>query len=157
VRRHPGAGISQTAFTNTSGVATFYAKPTRIAEVTFKVTKSGYATVSISRRVHHRAGPLGRLGPAALASRQLLGSDPGDGRSLLQTPPQLILAVGVPASVGLTIYAARTNRPWQLPVAMVLGSTVFWLSVFAPLAAIPRLLSSNRPDRNPAPKSSPRL
>jgi len=59
---------------------------------------------------------------------------------LLQVPPGLILAVGVPASIGVTVYAARTNRPWLLPVAMVLGSTVFWLSVFAPLTAIPRLL-----------------
>jgi hypothetical protein len=68
---------------------------------------------------------------------------------LLQVPPQLILAVGVPASLCLTVYAARTSRAWLLPFAMVLGSTVFWLSIFAVLTAIPRLVVDNRHPPDP--------
>jgi hypothetical protein len=46
-----GAGVSVTKFTSTSGVATFYLKPTRIAKVTFKVTKSGYQTAYLYKKV----------------------------------------------------------------------------------------------------------
>lgn len=73
---------------------------------------------------------------------------------LLHVPPRAILFGGVPLSVGLTAYAARTNRPWLLPVAMILASTVFWLNVFAVLTAIPRL-ASNRDGRSRRPPASP--
>jgi glycosyl transferase family 87 len=66
---------------------------------------------------------------------------------LLLVPPGLILALGVPVSVGLTVFAARTNRAWLLPIAMVLASTVFRFSGLAVLAAIPRLVVQNRPAR----------
>ena len=46
-----GAGMSKTAFTSTSGVATFYLKPTKLGKVTFKVTKSGYQTAYLYKTV----------------------------------------------------------------------------------------------------------
>ncbi|MGZ4352637.1 MAG: glycosyltransferase 87 family protein [Gaiellaceae bacterium] len=67
---------------------------------------------------------------------------------LLHIPPRVVLFAGVPLSLGLTAYAARTNRPWLLPFAMVLASTVFWLNVFAVLTAIPRLAASSPGERS---------
>ncbi len=46
-----GAGVSSTHFTSTSGVATFYLKPTKLGKVTFKVTKTGYQTAYLYKRV----------------------------------------------------------------------------------------------------------
>jgi hypothetical protein len=45
-----GAGISSTKFTSTSGVATFYLKPTKTGRVTFKVTKTGYQTAYLFKQ-----------------------------------------------------------------------------------------------------------
>ncbi len=46
-----GAGVSTTKFTTTSGVAIFYLKPTKLGKVTFKVTKSGYQTAYLYKKV----------------------------------------------------------------------------------------------------------
>lgn len=74
---------------------------------------------------------------------------------LLHIPPRVILLVGVPLSLALTVFAARTNRPWLLPFAMVLASTVFWLNVFAVLTAIPRIAASSSAERSPRRSASP--
>jgi len=48
-----GAGVALTQkTTNSSGVAKFRLKPTQLAKVTFRVAKSGYATVYLNRRVY---------------------------------------------------------------------------------------------------------
>jgi hypothetical protein len=47
-----GAGVSiTTKTTNSSGVAKFHLKPTQLAKVTFRVSKSGYVTLYASRQV----------------------------------------------------------------------------------------------------------
>ncbi|HEY7004515.1 MAG TPA: Ig-like domain-containing protein [Gaiellaceae bacterium] len=46
-----GAGVSATKLTSTSGVATFSLKPTKLGQVTFRVTKSGYTAASLVRNV----------------------------------------------------------------------------------------------------------
>ena len=48
-----GAGVPLTIKnTNSSGVAKFRLKPTQLGKVTFRVSKTGYATVYIQRRVY---------------------------------------------------------------------------------------------------------
>jgi len=49
------------------------------------------------------------------------------------------LVVRLPLALSLLAFAARTNRAWLLPVAMVLASPVVGWGTFALLAAIPRL------------------
>ena len=46
---------------------------------------------------------------------------------------------GFPLALVLVVVAARTDRPWLVPVAMVLASPVVGWGTFALLAAIPRL------------------
>lgn len=46
-----GAGVSSTKITNINGVASFTLKPTKLGTVTFKITRSGYATKYIYRKV----------------------------------------------------------------------------------------------------------
>jgi hypothetical protein len=55
------------------------------------------------------------------------------------------LAVRFPLALVLAAWAARTDRPWLLPVAMVLASPVVGWGTFAMLAAIPRLRGLGRP------------
>jgi hypothetical protein len=48
-----GAGVALTTkTTNSSGVAKFHLKPTQLAKVTFRVSKTGYATVYLTRKVY---------------------------------------------------------------------------------------------------------
>jgi hypothetical protein len=50
--RASGAGVTTTTrLTNSSGVARFYLKPTRLRTVTFRVSKSGYTTAFLTKRV----------------------------------------------------------------------------------------------------------
>ena len=50
--RASGAGVTTTTrLTNSSGVARFYLKPTRLGTVTFRVSKSGYTTAFLTKRV----------------------------------------------------------------------------------------------------------
>jgi hypothetical protein len=51
----------------------------------------------------------------------------------------LLLADELPIAVEVTVYAARTNRRWLLPVAMLFANPVFTANAFVILAAIPRL------------------
>jgi hypothetical protein len=69
-------------------------------------------------------------------------------------PTPLLLAVELPIALAVTIYAARTNRRWLLPVAMLFANPVFTANAFVILAAIPRLRGSTEPER--ATLTSPR-
>jgi hypothetical protein len=54
------------------------------------------------------------------------------------------LVARLPLALAVVIVAARTNRPWLLPVAMLLASPVVGWGTFALLAAIPRLRRTDR-------------
>jgi Glycosyltransferase family 87 len=58
----------------------------------------------------------------------------------IDPPTALLLVAELPVAIGITIFAARTDRPWLLPVAMVLSNPVFTANAFVVLAAVPRLL-----------------
>lgn len=49
------------------------------------------------------------------------------------------LTYRLPVALVVVAWAARTDRRWALPVAMVLASPVMWLGTFTMLAAIPRI------------------
>lgn len=55
-------------------------------------------------------------------------------------PTWLLLAIELPIAAAITVVAARTDRPWLLPVAMLFANPVFTSNAFVVLAAIPRLL-----------------
>ena len=63
----------------------------------------------------------------------------GDIRPLLYPSTPVVLALELPIAFAITIYAARTDRRWLLPVAMLFASPVFTANAFVMLAAIPRL------------------
>lgn len=64
------------------------------------------------------------------------------------------LVARLPLALALVVFAARTDRRWLLPVAMVLASPVVGWGTFALLAAIPRLRQPRRvPD--PAHENGP--
>ena len=63
------------------------------------------------------------------------------------------LVVRFPLALALAVVAARTNRAWLLPVAMVLASPVVGWGTFALLAAIPRLRQAC--EASPAGRTSP--
>ena len=54
------------------------------------------------------------------------------------------LAVRFPLALVVVVVAARTDRPWLVPVSMVLASPVVGWGTFAMLAAIPRLRGLGR-------------
>lgn len=56
----------------------------------------------------------------------------------------------VPVGLALVVWGARTDRPWTIPVAMVLSTPVFGLGSLAILAAIPRLQQRSRQERGEA-------
>src|SRR5438067_887398 len=58
---------------------------------------------------------------------------------LLHLPAAARLAVALPLSVAVTVYAARRNRPHLLPVAMVVAAPVANLAALGVLLAIPRI------------------
>lgn len=60
--------------------------------------------------------------------------------ALLPTP--ILLGLRLPVALALTIYAARRDRAWLLPVAMVFAVPVLAGQAFFALAAVPRLCSS---------------
>ena len=59
-----------------------------------------------------------------------------------------VLGMGIPVlprailSVAVLVWAARTNRPGLIPVALVIVSPNVWVGTFAILAAIPRVRSA---------------
>lgn len=56
-------------------------------------------------------------------------------------PPSI---VRIPLGIALVIWGARKNKPWTIPVAMLLCAPVFWLGSFTLLAAIPRITAAQR-------------
>ena len=57
-------------------------------------------------------------------------------------PPSV---VRLPFGVALTVWGARRNKRWCIPVAMLLCAPVLWLGSFTLLAAIPRILDIQNP------------
>jgi hypothetical protein len=53
------------------------------------------------------------------------------------------LVARLPLALVVVGFAARTNRPWLVPVSMLLASPVVGWGTFALLAAIPRLRRTN--------------
>jgi hypothetical protein len=64
------------------------------------------------------------------------------------------LVVRFPLALVLAVWAARTDRPWLLPVAMVLASPVVGWGTLAMLAAIPRLRGHGRPPNLTSPPAA---
>jgi hypothetical protein len=64
----------------------------------------------------------------------------GDWQPLLYLHGPWLLAFELPIAVAITVYAARTNRPWLVAVAMVLANPVLTSDGLVVLAALPRLL-----------------
>jgi glycosyl transferase family 87 len=93
------------------------------------------------------AGLSFALSPGLWADWVRLLAHPGDFTNparetltpLLHFPALVRLAVGLPLSAALTIYAARKNRPRLLPLAMFFASPVTGLNALALMTAIPRL------------------
>ena len=61
----------------------------------------------------------------------------------------------IPVAVAVVVWAARTNRVWLLPVAMVLATPFIWDGSFTLLAAIPRLMA-DRPSGTDTHRRTPR-
>lgn len=65
----------------------------------------------------------------------------------------------IPVALLLVVWAARTDRAWLLPVAMVLATPFIWNGSFALLAAIPRIRAARprgaRPGRAAGPPATP--
>jgi hypothetical protein len=66
-------------------------------------------------------------------------SDAKNLRPLLHPPTALFLAVCLPIAGAITVLAARRNRPWLLPVAMVFAMPFISANTLLILAAIPRI------------------
>ena len=59
----------------------------------------------------------------------------------------------LPAGIAMTVWGAKTNRRWTIPVAMVLSAPVFWYGTYTMLAGIPRTMrrGATSPRRAPSP------
>lgn len=69
-----------------------------------------------------------------------LGSTTGTLGAAIMPPP----IVRLPLAIAVTVYAARTNRVWLVPVAMVLATPVLATASLTMLTAIPRLMQASR-------------
>jgi hypothetical protein len=58
---------------------------------------------------------------------------------MLHPPTAVYLAVMLPIAIAITVFAARRNRPWLLPVALLFAMPFFTANAFVLLAAIPRV------------------
>jgi hypothetical protein len=56
-------------------------------------------------------------------------------------PTGVVLGLGLPVALALTVYAARRDRPWLLPIAMVFAEPILTGQALFVLAAVPRLWS----------------
>lgn len=65
----------------------------------------------------------------------------------------------LPVALLLVVWAARTDRVWLLPVAMLVATPFIWNGSFALLAAIPRLraYAPRSLDARPGPGAGPRV
>jgi hypothetical protein len=64
----------------------------------------------------------------------------GDWQPLLYLHGPWLLAFELPIALAITVYGARTDRPWLLAAAMVLANPVLTSDALVVLAALPRLL-----------------
>jgi hypothetical protein len=92
----------------------------------------------------------------------LLSTRPNQtGAPMLTLPTPALLGLELPIAVALTIYGARTNRAWLVPVAMVFADPVFSVNGFLVLAAIPRIRQGFAPEPSGfgtvRPMNAPRL
>lgn len=62
-------------------------------------------------------------------------------------PTAILLGVGLPVAVVLTIYAARRDLPWLLAVATVFAVPILAGQALFVLAAVPRLWPATRPQK----------
>jgi hypothetical protein len=88
-----------------------------------------------------------------------LRTSAGDSSGLIYLSPVAIpfpLVVRFPLAVVVVVVAARTDRPWLVPVSMVLASPVVGWGTFAMLAAIPRLRGLAGPSATTGSRSSVR-
>ncbi len=86
-----------------------------------------------------------------------LRTSAGDSSGLIYLTPFAIpfpLAVRFPLALVVVVVAARTDRPWLVPVSMVLASPVVGWGTFAMLAAIPRLRGLGGPGATTGSRSS---
>ena len=69
------------------------------------------------------------------------------------------LVARLPIALAVAVFAARTDRRWLLPVAMLLACPVVGWGTFALLAAIPRLRPAATvraaPTSSPPPTATP--
>jgi hypothetical protein len=86
-----------------------------------------------------------------------LRTSAGDSSGLIYLSPVAIafpLAVRFPLALVVVVVAARTDRPWLVPISMVLASPVVGWGTFAMLAAIPRLRGLGRSSATTGSRSS---
>jgi hypothetical protein len=72
---------------------------------------------------------------------------------LFHPPPAFLLAAQLPVVAAVTVWAAKTDRPWLLAVAMFFASPVFNTNALVLLAAIPRM-RDGRPMAHPVSRSA---
>jgi hypothetical protein len=78
-----------------------------------------------------------------------LRASAGDSSGLVYLSPFAVpfpLVLRVPLALAVVVFAARTDRPWLVPVSMLLASPVIGWGSFALLAAIPRLRGLGSPE-----------
>ena len=72
----------------------------------------------------------------------------GDSTGAIGSPLMPPSTIRIPMGLALTVWAARRDKQWCIPVAMLLCSPVLWLGSFTLLAAIPRIHATQL-DRGP--------
>lgn len=75
-----------------------------------------------------------------------------DSTGAIGSPFMPPVALRAPIGLALTYWAARRDKRWCIPIAMLLCTPVLWLGSFTLLAAIPRIRSAHR---NQEPKAKP--
>lgn len=67
----------------------------------------------------------------------------------------ILLAAEIPIAIGILVYAAKSEKRWLVPVAMVFASPMFTSNALLVLAAIPRLRQQSKTSTVAAPSPSP--
>jgi len=69
---------------------------------------------------------------------------------------QVPLLIRLPLAAALTVYAARTNRPWLVPIAALLGVAVIWRSHYVLLLGVVAAWRLQRASRQQPPMAESR-
>jgi Glycosyltransferase family 87 len=73
------------------------------------------------------------------------GAAPGtELRAQFHPSAAVFLAFGLPIAIAITVFGARRDRPWLLPVAMVFAVPVFSINALLLLTAIPRIVQRSQ-------------